>query len=59
MSEVRKKVGFALMTREEHAEVSRRGGITCHKSGKGNKFTSETGKRAAEKSHSKVKEAKT
>lgn len=53
MSDEKKKTGFAKLSREELQEISRRGGISCHKSGNAYKFTSETAKKASDRSRGK------
>lgn len=55
MEQVKKKKGFALLTKEARMEASRKGGLASHAQGKGHKFTTETG-RAARKLRDKPAE---
>lgn len=52
------KKGFALLSKEARVEMARKGGKAAQKSGKVNRFTSETAKKASLKAKRLAKAAK-
>jgi uncharacterized protein len=48
-TQTKKPRGFATLSPKQHAEISRKGGKAAHEAGTAHRFTTETGKQAAQK----------